>query len=235
MSIFMILFLNIDRIQPHWYTRTMSSTRDRVLQTLLAHPRITIHELAQEVGINPISIRHHIASLQAEGLVSSEEERHGVGRPRYVFLLTEAGVEKFPTRYIRLTVRLLEQLKETMPTAMVSKIFSQMALDLANDIVKNAALDNLTMEQKLELMKAMLHQEGFNIEWERQGDQFQIVENSCPYYHIGQDHPEVCSVDQTLISSVLSIPAEKVKCILNGDSFCTYIVTDPSIAGNKPL
>jgi predicted ArsR family transcriptional regulator len=213
----------------------MSSTRDRVLQTLLAHPRITIHELAREVGINPISIRHHIASLQAEGLVSAEEERHGVGRPHYVFFLTEAGVEKFPTRYVRLTVRLLEQLKETMPLAMVSKIFSQMAQELANDIVKNTELDDLTMEEKLELMKALLLKEGFNIEWERQGDQFQIVETSCPYYHIGQDHPEVCSVDQTLISSVLSIPAEKVKCILNGDSFCTYIVSDPKITGNKPL
>jgi len=38
-------------------------------------------------------------------------------------------------------------------------------------------------------------------------------------------------VDQILISSVLSMTAEKVKCILNGDSFCTYIVPDPKAAG----
>jgi DeoR family suf operon transcriptional repressor len=208
----------------------MSSTRERVLQTLLTHPRITIDELADEVGINPISIRHHIASLQAEGLVATDEERHGVGRPRYVFSLTEAGVEKFPTRYVRLTVRLLEQLKETMPPAMINQIFIQMAQDLAKDFARTTKLDNLTMEQKLELMKTMLHQEGFIVEWERQGDQFQIVETSCPYYHVGQDHPEVCSVDQALISSVLSLTAEKTKCILNGDSHCTYVVADPRTA-----
>lgn len=231
MSIFMIIFLYIDKIQTYWYTLGMSSTRDRVLHTLLTHPRITINELADEVGINPISIRHHIASLQAEGLVASEEERHGVGRPRFVFLLTEAGVEKFPTRYIRLTVRLLEQLKESMPAPMVNKIFTQMAQELAKDFAKTASLDDLSTDQKLNLMKSMLQQEGFNIEWERQGDQIQIVENSCPYYHVGQDHPEVCSVDQILISSVLSSTAEKVKCILNGDSFCTYIVPDPQAAG----
>ena len=69
MSIFMIIFINIDIIQSSWYNHHMSSTRDRVLQALLTHPRITIDELADEVGINPISIRHHIASLQAEGLV----------------------------------------------------------------------------------------------------------------------------------------------------------------------
>jgi len=90
---------------------TTKSTRDRVLQTLLRKHRCTINELADVVDINPISVRHHIAKLQAEGLVTSEEERHGVGRPRQVFFLTEAGLERFPTRYMRLAIRLLEQLK----------------------------------------------------------------------------------------------------------------------------
>jgi len=204
----------------------MESTRERVLYTLLTRPRTTINELADVVGINPISIRHHINSLQAENLVGSEEERHGVGRPRRVYFLTEFGVEKFPTRYVRLATRLLEQLKETLPPNMVGQIFSQMAHELARDFTSTTSLDNLSIEQKLDVMKTMLQQEGFTIEWEHQGDQYQIRETSCPYYHVSLDHPEVCSVDQILISSVLSIPAEKIKCILNGDNNCTYVVPD---------
>jgi DeoR family transcriptional regulator, suf operon transcriptional repressor len=65
----------------------MTGTRDLVLRTLLTQPRRTVNELADKVGISPISIRHHIANLEAEGLISSEEERHGVGRPRQVFSL----------------------------------------------------------------------------------------------------------------------------------------------------
>ncbi len=202
----------------------MTNTRDQVLKTLLARPNITINELADEVGINPISVRHHIDRLQADGLVSSEEERHGVGRPRRMYFLTEAGVEKFPTRYIRLTVRLLEQLKETMPPAVVSKLFAQMAEDLAKDYAAGVGKESLTMEERLDLMKNLLNQEGFNIEWEKQGEQYQIRETSCPYFYISQNHPEVCSVDQTLISALLAVPAEKVKCVLNGDHFCTYMV-----------
>jgi len=34
----------------------------------------------------------------------------------------------------------------------------------------------------------------------------------------------VCTVDQTIISTVLSIPAEKIKCILHGDMHCTYLI-----------
>ena len=204
----------------------MSGTRDLVLQTLLTKPRSTVNDLADKVGISPISIRHHIASLEAEGLISSEDERHGVGRPRQLFSLTNIGIEQFPTRYVRLTVRLLEHLKETMPEAMISNLFSQMAEDLARDLSDGTEVKNLTMEERLNLVKELLKSEGFNIEWEQLEDGYEIHEASCPYYYIGQNHPEVCTVDQILISKVLSVPTEKIKCILNGDSNCTYVVSN---------
>jgi DeoR family transcriptional regulator, suf operon transcriptional repressor len=202
------------------------STRERVLQTLLTKQRCTINELADAVDINPISVRHHITKLQAEGLVGSEEERHGVGRPRRLYFLTEEGMERFPTRYLRLTLRLLQQLKETVPEPVVSKLFAQMAKDLASDY--EPELDGLSIEERLDLVKEMLTEEGFTVDWEQQGEYYHIREANCPYYYVGQNHPEVCSVDQTLISTVLSVPAEKIKCMLQGDNFCTYIVPHPA-------
>jgi DeoR family suf operon transcriptional repressor len=202
----------------------MPNTRDRVLKTLLTRHRCTINELADDVGINPISIRHHISKLEADGLVNSEEELHGVGRPRRIYFLTENGLERFPTRYMRLTVRLLEQLKGTMPKPAVDQLFAQMAADILEDYPTEAHLDGLTMEERLDLMTEYLAKEGFNIEWERQTDQIQIREINCPYLHVSQTHPEVCTVDQTLISAFLAVPAQKIKCVLNGDAQCTYVV-----------
>jgi DeoR family transcriptional regulator, suf operon transcriptional repressor len=200
----------------------MKSTRDRILQTMVRQPRTTINELAEAVGINPISVRHHLTNLQVEGLVSSEEERHGVGRPRLVYLLTEAGTERFPTRYLRLTSRLLDQLKSTMPEPMVSKLFLQMANDMADDY--SDQMNGLSMEERLDLARVLLAEEGFTVEWEKIGSQYQIHEITCPYLRIGQSHPEVCTVDQTLISKMLAVPAEKIQCILSGDAHCTYVV-----------
>jgi len=200
----------------------MNSTRNRILQTLLRQPRSTINALAEAVGINPISVRHHLTNLQVEGLVSTEEERHGVGRPRLVYFLTEAGTERFPTRYLRLTSRLLDQLKSTMPEPMVGKLFTQMASDMAEDYAEQ--MKGLSMEERLNLTKILLAEEGFNMEWEKAGNQYQIHEITCPYLRIGKSHPEVCTVDQTLISKMLAVPAEKVQCILRGDAHCTYVV-----------
>ena len=205
---------------------TGTSTRQKVLHTLLKNHRCTINELAEAVDINPISVRHHISKLQAEGLVVSKEEKHGVGRPRQVFFLTEAGLEAFPTRYLRLTIRLLEQLKENLPQKMVDQLFSQMAADLVDEYAQSVNLNGLTIEQRLELVNELLKEEGFDLEWEKKDNNYYIREMSCPYLHVGQSHPEICVIDQTLISTVLDLPTEKVKCILDGDKQCTYVVPD---------
>jgi DeoR family suf operon transcriptional repressor len=203
----------------------MVATRDRVLQTLLSRQHCTINELADSVGINQISVRHHISKLEADGLVASDEELHGVGRPRRVYYLTEEGLERFPTRYMRLTLRLLEKLKESLPEPMVKGLFAQMAREMVADYTAEAHTDGLTMVERLGLMSDLLAREGFNVEWEQQGEQYHIRETNCPYLHVTQNHPEVCSVDQTLISALLDVPAQKIKCVLNGDSHCTYVVS----------
>ena len=208
----------------------MKSTKDKILQTLLRKPRVTINELAEAVGINAISVRHHLTNLTAEGLISADEERHGVGRPRLVYSLTEDGMEKFPTKYLRLTTRLLDQMKDSMPGPVVAKLFSQIAEDMASEYADQ--MKDLSMEERLDFVKEMLAQEGFTVEWEKKGTDYQIHEISCPYYQIGIAHPEVCTVDQTLISKMLALPANKVQCILDGGSHCTYVVQQPAIVKN---
>lgn len=205
----------------------MKSTRDRILQTLLRHPRSTINELAEAVGINPISVRHHLTNLQVEGLVNADEERHGVGRPRLVYFLTENGMERFPTRYLRLTTRLLSQIKERLPQAMVGELFKEVATNLADE--HQHQLKGLNVEQRLDALGDLLAEEGFVVEWERKGQEYHIHEITCPYLQIGQTHPEVCTVDQVLISKMLAMPAEKIQCILSGATHCTYVVQNIAV------
>ncbi len=200
----------------------MKSTRDKILQSLLKKPRSTINDLAEAVGINPISVRHHLGNLEKEGLVEGQEERHGVGRPRLVYVLTDEGMERFPTRYMRLTNRLISQMKETMPGPVVTRLFNQIAEDLVSGYADD--IKGLSMEERLDFVKDLLAQEGFTVEWEKKDGQYQIHEISCPYYQVGVAHPEVCTVDQTLISKMLALPVNKVQCILDGGAHCTYVV-----------
>ena len=203
----------------------MKSTREKVLQTLISNPRSTILEIAKDVGINAISVRHHLTSLQAASLVSAEEERHGVGRPRLVYFLTDRGMEKFPTRYYRLTNNLLSEMKASMPEAEVKNIFRKMAEKLSEDY--KPAFETLKFEEKLTLLKTVMAKEGYELTLSKSGDKYQLNEVSCPFFQIGREHPEICLFDKTLIAKLLSIPEEQIEHIHTKENQCAFQINKP--------
>lgn len=199
-----------------------TNTRSRVLRTLLLNQRRTVNELAEAVEINPISVRHHVNKLEAEGLIQSEEERHGVGRPRLIYTLTNKGMEQFPQRYLQLTLRLLQQLKENLPEQELGDLFQEIAEGMAGELTRNIDLEELNLKERLDLLEEVLSSEGFMVSLEEGEDSFYLVEASCPYHHVGEDHPEICVVDQELIAHVTSTIPRRIECVLDGDAQCKY-------------
>lgn len=201
-----------------------NNTRSKVLRSLLLNQERTVNELAESVGINPISVRHHVNKLEAEGLIQSEEERHGVGRPRLVYSLTNKGMEQFPQRYLQLTLRLLEQLKSSLPEEVLGNIFREVAEGIAGDFTKHVDLDQLELKERLELLQNALISEGFMVDLEEDEGNYYIIEASCPYHHVGEDYPEICVVDEELIAHFSNSNPERVECILDGDKQCKYMI-----------
>lgn len=205
----------------------MKSTRERILQLLLNNPHSSINEIADVVNINAISARHHLTSLLADGLIKSEEVRHGVGRPKLVYSLTDSGAEQFPTRYLDLTNRLLDQLKTQLSAKQLETMFSMIANDIAADQL--GKLKHLSLEDKLHYIQDYLSTEGYTLDWSKQGEDYLINEVSCPFFHVSKNHPEVCSIDQMLLSTLLSIPLDKIRCMTAGDHQCSFLIRKSSL------
>jgi predicted ArsR family transcriptional regulator len=85
-------------------------------------------------------------------------------------------------------------------------------------------LANLPFEERLDGLIGLLNEEGFEAEIERLDNEVLIRELSCPYFQVGKAHPEVCVIDQTFIADALSVPVERVACLLDGDNLCTFSV-----------
>ncbi len=207
-----------------WYSRPMATpTRDVILRTLRTQGRCAVVDLASAAEVSPVSVRHHLANLQAEGLVGVEEVKHGVGRPRHLFFLTDAGMELSPARYYRLTNRLLDEMKVSLPRDQVQLLFAGVASSMADNYA--VRLQGLPLQERLTRLVDLLSEEGFDASLEEADDKVLIREQSCPYYRIGLRHPEVCNVDQAFIATALHLPVERVACLLGGDSHCTFAVT----------
>lgn len=209
-----------------------TETRGLILRTLRTRGRCSVRELAEVSRVSLASVRHHLANLQADNFVTVEEERHGVGRPRLLFSLTEAGLDLFPSRYVRLTNRLLSELKQSLSSGQVQALMTGIATSMATEVA--GQLEGLPLEQRLERLLDWLAEEGFEAEIERQEGQIRIRELSCPYFRIGRLHPEVCHVGQSFLASALSLPVERVTCQLQGDNACTFLVSLQSHSGETP-
>jgi len=205
----------------------MSSTHDEILRAIKAQGRATIAELAARTHITSVSVRHHLSNLQAEGLVKSQEVRQGVGRPHLVYSLSEAGQERFPARYLRLSERLLDQLKTSLPPAALEEMFTHMAEGMVAEYA--ARLEGKTLEEKMALLMELLGTEGFLAKWNRTGETISLTEYSCPYLRIGQRHPEVCAIDQTVIQQLLNASVEKTTCVLDGADRCVFVISPGEI------
>jgi DeoR family suf operon transcriptional repressor len=199
-----------------------SRTRDTILRALRSQVNCTVKELANIVGISPVSVRHHLINLQAEGLVEVEEVRHGVGRPHHTFSLTEEALELFPSRYFRLSNRLLEEIKESLPDEKLEQLLSGLAVSMAED--STAHLQNLPLQGRVQGLVEILSEEGFDPEIKTEDGEIFIRVLSCPYLNLAREHPEICMIDQSFIANALSVPVERVTCIVDGDDHCNYKV-----------
>jgi len=76
----------------------MQVTRQKIIDMLRAHGQATVDELATEVSLTPMAVRHHLNVLQADGLVLilRTKQRHRPGRPIQVYGLTNKARKLCP-------------------------------------------------------------------------------------------------------------------------------------------
>jgi len=211
----------------------MHDTRYIVLDLIRTQRRATVASLTEALGVSAITVRHHLANLQSEALIDVQIERsadghQSVGRPKYIYTLTEAAQRFFPNQYHLLTERLLETLKAQLPPSQVESIIDAVAAGIA-------ARHNIdptvgTLDERLSRLVNALGEEGFMAEVEQVGGSLVLTEHNCPYLYVSQHHPEVCRIDRTLIQQMLGAQVEQTSCIRHGDSACVFVAVNAESA-----
>ncbi len=204
------------------------STRKAILNSIRTKGRISVNELAETVGISPVSVRHHLSSLAAEQLIQFEEERKGVGRPLKLYSLTEHAFEQTPGHYLSLTNRILERMKNNLSTDEMLALFEDIADGMASEL--DPEFEDFPMKEKLSVISEFLSKEGFSVEIEQKGNTITFHELTCPYYHISREHPEVCAISKIFISNALGVPAHRQQWLLKGDAHCSFSFDTSGIA-----
>jgi predicted ArsR family transcriptional regulator len=199
----------------------MRETRRDILENIKRRNTTTVHELAEQLEVSAVTIRHHLYALMADGLIQRMPIRQGVGRPQHGYSLTEAGQRRFPSRYHVLTTHLLSVLKHMESEESVQQLLETIVRQL---FAMPAETDGLSPEMRLRQLEAHLRSNGIPIDITYEEDEEAHLTLSCPYHYVSQHHPELCSIDEKVLGDVLHMPLERTGCLLHGDKACTFSI-----------
>ena len=90
----------------------MQSTRQQILDYLHRTHAGTVKDLAHELNLTTTGVRQHLAVLERDGLVSARAERGRVGRPAFMYRLTDKGEALYPKSYDLLANLLIEEVRQ---------------------------------------------------------------------------------------------------------------------------
>src|SRR5436305_12175575 len=97
--------------------------RREILIGLRRDGATTPDQLAISIGASRTGVLQQLRALEATHLVTRKTVRHGVGRPRHLYELTDDAQELFPSNYDGLAVGLLAAIGAVGGQDLVEQVF----------------------------------------------------------------------------------------------------------------
>ena len=219
----------------------MESTKEQVLHLLQTSGGATVAGLAATLGVGQASVRRHLDHLRVEGMADVRAERHGVGRPAFIFYATEDAEERTPAGYSRLLSRMHKGLSALDEKQVRGRDGAQVLRTVLQDVAQQVASEHetevtaTTLEGRVAETAASLRREGIVDHWERAGDGYRLTNSACPYRHAAVAGG-TCELDRRAIELLVAAPVRQVSRIVDGQAACEYIVAarGGSISSHPP-
>lgn len=215
----------------------IESTRDQLLHLLQARGHTPVAALAESLGVGQASVRRHLDHLRADGLADVTVERHGVGRPAFVYFATAQAEERTPGGYSRLLSRLYKGLRSLDESQVRGRDGAQVLQSAFRGAAEQVALEHEaevpgeTLEARVAQTSAALRREGIVDSWTKDGDTFRVTNSACPYRETALATHGPCELDRRVIELLVSAPVRQVSRIVDGHSVCEYAI---AAGQNKP-
>jgi len=220
--------------------RTEERSRDRILFDLKTHGPQGAGDVGQRLGMTLAGARQHLLKLEAAGLVASDEERRGRGRPRKSWRLTPDGHARFPDRHAELTLDLLRSMRDVFGDRGIDRLIAHRERATILHYAKLVG-ERRPLRAKLAALARIRSREGYMASVEKVGaDTFLFVENHCPICAAAASCQGLCRSELKLFRAVLGdeVGIERIDHILAGARRCAYRIRmreDEGRAGEASL
>ena len=202
-------------------------TRESVARSILENGPSTAVELADRLGITPAGIRRHLDALIEDGTLEAREPHaalsRGRGRPSKVFLMTDAGRQKFEHSYDDLAISALRFM-----AVRDQNFIKDFAQNRADELERKIVRKLEKSKDKTKALAELLTTEGYASTIHKVGVGHEMCQHHCPIAHVAAEFPDLCEAETAVFSKTLGTHVQRLATIAHGDGVCTTFI--PSIS-----
>lgn len=220
----------------------MHSSKSQILVALKRQGRCSVDELAIALHLAPMTVRQHLATLERDGLVVSAEERQRMGRPHFVFSLTEQGDESFHMRYDRIALQLLHEVGR-LDSQEIAGLSAEEKTALLFDRLADRFISRyrprmgpLTLAQRIAAVTDALHTESGFTEWVATPEGYEIRDYNCFFDRLNGTTANHCRWHERILTELLETPIECRSDAPPSVQLCHFVIKSPDTrAGARPM
>ncbi|MBI9115017.1 helix-turn-helix transcriptional regulator [Sanguibacter suaedae] len=200
-----------------------STTRDRVLQLIIAEGPVTAAALAATLGLSAAGIRRHIGCLEDADLVSVHVGRPtgARGRPARAYVATDRAHSAISGGYPDLAAQALRFLADTAGTAAVEDFANRRLEDLERRYTPKVTAPDVP--GRVQQLADALSEDGFAASVRPVGGALtvQLCQGHCPVQHVAAEFPQLCDAESRVFSRLLGSHTQRLVTLANGGHVCT--------------
>src|ERR1700690_554285 len=156
-----------------------NSTRKNIIQLLKKNSGMSIEELSGNIKITPMGVRQHLLALEKKGVVSYVSRRQGIGRPGFIYMLTEAANDYFPNNYDNFALGMLRDITKHEGPEKIKKIFSWRK-DRLLKMSREALQGREGIDDIVTGLRQLLEDNGHLVELSRNNGHYHLKQFHCP-------------------------------------------------------
>jgi len=188
--------------------------------------------LASALGLSRTGVLQQLHALETAGLVSRQAVRHGVGRPRHVYDVTDAAQDLFPTNYDGLASGLLAAIRSLGGEPLIDEVFEErrrLTRDRLRQRLDASLPADAPLIDKARELAVIQDEQGYLAEAVLGADGvIRLVERNCAIHRVSSEHAAACQAELDLFRELLGTSVERETHIAAGDRCCTYRIGSPS-------
>jgi predicted ArsR family transcriptional regulator len=198
-------------------------SRKGIILLLKKNGGMSIDELSRDIKITPMGIRQHLNALEKKGIVTYVANRHGIGRPGFIYKLTELAEELFPKSYDRFSIDTLRDIEKYFGREKIEQIFAWRR-DRLFKLKKEALSGKQNFDEFVQELRNILENEGYLVELNRLNGFYQLIQYNCPIKNIAHEFKDVCKNELQLYKDLIRKDVTRKQSLSEGSTSCLYII-----------